>query len=73
MSTKINLLDDDWLRQWTIPEGDRAKYTSQPWRGEARWFRPPNVVCLETWRKRFTNAATSHIGRHFNDCPAQDE
>jgi hypothetical protein len=42
--------EDAWLRQWTIPEEDRAKYTFEPWRGEARWFRSPNVVCLEKYR-----------------------
>jgi len=54
MSTKTNATegDDDWLQLWTIPEEDRAQYTSEPWRGEARWFRSPNVVCLETWRRQ---------------------
>jgi hypothetical protein len=45
--------DDEWWRGWTPPEEDRAKYTSQPWRpGERRWFRSPNVVDLEVWRRR---------------------
>ena len=39
--------DDAFLREWTIPEEDRTKYTSQPWTGEFRWFRSPNVICLE--------------------------
>jgi hypothetical protein len=43
--------DEAFLREWTIPEEDRAKYTSQPWSGEFRWFRSPNVVCLEHYRK----------------------
>jgi hypothetical protein len=49
----MTLPEDDgaWLRAWTIPEEDRRKYTSEPWRGEARWFRSSNVVCLETWRR----------------------
>ena len=42
---------DDWLQHWTVPEEDRAKFTSEPWRGEARWFRAPNVVCLESRRR----------------------
>jgi hypothetical protein len=44
--------DEAFLREWTIPEEDRAKYTSQPWTGEYRWFRSPNVVCLEHYRPR---------------------
>ena len=55
-TTKPDPGDEDWLRQWTIPEEDRAKYTREPWRGEARWFRSSNVVCLETWRR-------SHLSR----------
>ena len=39
--------DDDFLREWNIPEEDRARYTTQPWNGEYRWFRSPNVICLE--------------------------
>jgi hypothetical protein len=44
--------DEAFLREWTIPEEDRAKYTTQPWRGEYRWFRSPNVVPIEQWRRR---------------------
>jgi hypothetical protein len=44
--------DDSFLREWTISEEDRAKYTSQPWNGEYRWFRSPNVVCLEQYRAK---------------------
>jgi hypothetical protein len=43
---------DAFLREWTIPEEDRAKYTTQPWAGEFRWFRSPNVICLEQYRQR---------------------
>jgi hypothetical protein len=44
--------DEAFLREWTIPEEDRAKYTSQPWAGEYRWFRSPNIVCLEHYQCR---------------------
>ena len=44
--------DEDFFREWTVPEEDRAKYTTQPWTGEYRWFRSPNVVCLEHYRRR---------------------
>jgi hypothetical protein len=42
--------DRELLQQCTIPEEDRAKYTSAEWAGEYRWFRSPNVVCLEKAR-----------------------
>jgi hypothetical protein len=41
-----------FLRQWTIPEEDRARYTTAKWNGEFRWFKSPNVVCLEQYRRR---------------------
>ena len=44
--------DEAFLREWTIPEEDRAKYTSQPWAGEYRWFRSPNVIPLERYWHR---------------------
>jgi hypothetical protein len=44
--------EDSFLREWTIPEEDRAKYTTQPWAGEYRWFRSPNVICLERYQRR---------------------
>jgi hypothetical protein len=41
------------LREWTFQEEDRALFTTAPWRqGEYRWFRSPNVVCLEQWRRK---------------------
>jgi len=46
--------EDTFLREWTIPEEDRAKYTTQPWSGEYRWFRSPNIVCIEQYRSRFS-------------------
>jgi hypothetical protein len=50
-STK-ELEEEAFLRQWTICEEDRFKFTSQSWSGEFRWFRSPNVVCLEHYRRR---------------------
>jgi hypothetical protein len=52
MDSKQQQDDDNFLREWTIPEEDRDKYTSQSWVGEYRWFRSPNVVCLEQYRRR---------------------
>jgi hypothetical protein len=40
-----------FARQLTLPEEDRAKYTSAKWEGGYRWFRSPNVVCLEKYRR----------------------
>ena len=51
--------DDSFLREWTIPEEDRHKYTSQPWAGEYRWFRTSNVICLEQYRRRRQREAAS--------------
>jgi hypothetical protein len=53
---------DAWLKLWTIPEEDRAKYTSEPWRGEARWFRSRNVVPLEAWRRQRAHKAAVTTG-----------
>jgi hypothetical protein len=56
MSADSHLKQDDeaeaFLRKWTIPEEDRARYTSAKWAGEYRWFRSPNIVCLEHYRQR---------------------
>jgi hypothetical protein len=45
--------DDEhhFARQLTLPEEDRAKHTSAPWQGGYRWFRSPNVICLEKYRR----------------------
>ena len=39
-----------WLRQFVIPEEDRWRHTTAKWSGEYRWFRSPNVVCIEKAR-----------------------
>jgi hypothetical protein len=43
--------DDQLLQEWTFPEEERHLYTSEPWTGGYRWFRSPNVVCLERYRR----------------------
>src|SRR5262249_9546582 len=40
-----------FARQLILPEEDRARYTSAKWEGGYRWFRSPNVVCLEKYRR----------------------
>jgi hypothetical protein len=60
MSANSHRNDDEaeaFMRQWTIPEEDRARYTSAQWAGEYRWFRSPNVVCLEHYRQRKRDSA----------------
>jgi hypothetical protein len=45
--------DDEALLRSLIPsEEDRPKFTTAKWDGGYRWFRSPNVVPLEQWRKR---------------------
>jgi len=47
--------DEEWLRKFAPPEEDRPSFTSAPWRGEQRWFRSLNVVCIERYRRRKEN------------------
>jgi hypothetical protein len=49
---RVKRYDDDhaFLRQFVVPEEDRHAFTSAKWAGEYRWFRSPNVVCLEKVR-----------------------
>jgi len=42
--------EHEFLRRHTIPEEDRHRYTTAEWAGAYRWFRSPNVVCLEKAR-----------------------
>jgi hypothetical protein len=43
---------DQFWQQLIFPGEDRHLHTSQPWNGGYRWFRSPNVVCLEQYRRR---------------------
>lgn len=49
---KVRQFDEEqaWLRQVTIPEERRSRFTSMPWGGEYRWFESENIVCLEKAR-----------------------
>jgi len=49
---RLQAYEDDHalLRQFVIPEEDRHLFTSAKWAGEYRWFRSPNVVCIEKAR-----------------------
>jgi hypothetical protein len=43
--------DESFLRLVVFPEEDRHLFTTAPWRGEYRWFRSPNIVPIEHWRR----------------------
>jgi hypothetical protein len=43
--------DETFLRRIVFAEEDRYLFTTAPWRGEYRWFRSPNVVPIEHWRR----------------------
>jgi hypothetical protein len=43
--------DEAFLRRLIFPEEDRRLFTTTPWRGGFRWFRSPNVVPIEQWRR----------------------
>jgi hypothetical protein len=40
-----------FARRVLPPEEDRAKLAAAKWEGGYRWFRAPNVICLEKARK----------------------
>jgi hypothetical protein len=41
----------DFVRKILLPEEDRARLTGARWEGGYRWFRSPNVICLEKARR----------------------
>jgi hypothetical protein len=41
----------DLLRDLVIAEEDRARFTAAKSSGEYRWFRSPNVICIEKARR----------------------
>jgi hypothetical protein len=43
--------EHDLLRQLVISEEDRAQFTACKSSGKYRWFRSPNVVCIEKARR----------------------
>jgi hypothetical protein len=65
--------DDAFLREWSIPEEDRHKYTSRPWAGEFRRFRSPNIICLEQYRRPRPSTSkaenTRRSSRDARACP----
>jgi len=50
-SKRYNPEEEQFLRQFVIPEEDRHRFTTVPWTGEYRWFRSANIVPLEHYRR----------------------
>jgi hypothetical protein len=44
--------DEAFLHTVQPPEEDRHLLTSMPWKGGYRWFRSPNVIPIERWRRQ---------------------
>jgi hypothetical protein len=45
--------DEAFLRQLVLSEEDRLRlHPTVRWMGGFRWFRSPNVIPLEQWRRR---------------------
>jgi hypothetical protein len=42
---------EDFLRRYKWCEEDRCLFTTQPWTGGFRWFRSPNVIPIEHYRR----------------------
>lgn len=51
-SARTEATPEDFLRSITPSEEDRRQYTSAAWSGGFRWFRSPNVIPLEQYRRR---------------------
>jgi hypothetical protein len=42
-----------FFRRITLPHEDWHRYTTEPYRGGAfRWFRAPNIIPIEKYRRR---------------------
>jgi len=50
--------DEAFLRSMTFPEEDRRMLTAAPWNGEFRWFRSPNVIPFERYKRLVATNAT---------------
>ena len=56
MGSKPHPSDDDWRREWTVPEEDLPPcITSKRKPGEHRWFRSDNVIPIERYRRKRDN------------------
>jgi hypothetical protein len=53
MSANQRRIGDEgaFWRKLVLPQEERMRL-GIPWHGGYRWFRSPNVVCLEVWRRK---------------------
>jgi len=61
---KVYAKDEHLIRSLIFPEEDRFRVTGLRWQGGYRWFRSPNVYCLEHYRRILFDAPA---GRLLND------
>ena len=59
---RYNPQDESFLRSVVFPEEDRRLFTTAPWRGEYRWYRSPNIIPLEHWRRPAIGEDARQIG-----------
>jgi hypothetical protein len=58
LARKLSEADEMFMREITPAEEDRHLFTSAPWRGGYRWYRSPNVVCLEQYQRPASSPTT---------------
>jgi hypothetical protein len=51
-----SLEDEAFFRTVIFCEEDRHRYVGKPYDGGFRWFRNPNIVPIEHWRRVRTDA-----------------
>lgn len=51
---KVYAKDEPLIRSLIFPEEDRFQVTGLRWQGGYRWFRSPNVHCIEHYRRAKT-------------------
>jgi hypothetical protein len=50
--------EDAFWRRLVLPEEDHLRM-GKPWTGGYRWFRSPNIIPIEQWRKKRDSRTTS--------------
>jgi hypothetical protein len=52
MPSKISEKEHAFWRALILPQEERHRLTTAPWDGKGyRWFRSPNIIPIEQWRK----------------------
>jgi hypothetical protein len=70
MDTKPLPPDDDWHKEWTLPEEDLPPcITSKRKPGEHRWFRSENVIPTERYLRSVKMSSASASSDHFGGQP----